>query len=655
MASILDKARDLVGSAPPQSRLDPRVQKRLERGRLAHKRWKPLWAECLAFVQGRQFVYRNATSRAVLNEMETFEGGVKPKYRARTVRNRILGFVLGEISAGTQRVPQYDVTPTTGDSEAINAADIGEHVLDYLYQFLKLRSETVMAYYYAVVCGEGFLRPYWNRDAGRRLPTPDPEEWLHEGDVAVEHLGPHQVFWEAGVRFDKSPWHAIETAKTLDEVKALPGFRQGLEIRPDVRGDDSIVAGALSKGAAKPDMVLVTEYLELPCREHPLGRSLVIANNMEICDPQSYPCALNGPQGYEPALHKLSYIPTPDRERDMGLVEHQIDAQRTLNDATNKQIELKNIALNLPLLVGPSGLKGNRPYELAPGALIKVNDPSQAKWMTPPDSGYMTALSRMRDEAIADMEEIASQRSVPAQVESGKGLATWVERDNMRRQFITAGLVDFHSRLGSHLLALVQEHYTEPRTLQITGRGGLDYLYDFKGSDLKGQTMVRVLPASIEPRTREAINQQVMNYAQMGWISPQRAMAAIEAGTAEGLLDDARRDEAKQQREIQAMIGLRDDVPMQGDVPIARPFDDHDVHLGVLHQWMKTKEFDMQSPQVQEAAMLHEQQHQVLKAEKAAQEQAMQAMQAQQLGQANATRPPSSPMPSLPAVAGPQA
>jgi hypothetical protein len=163
-----------------------------------------------------------------------------------------------------------------------------------------------------------------------------------------------------------------------------------------------------------------------------------------ICPEEPYPVDLRGPNGYEPCIHRLSYIPTPDRDRDMGLVEHLLDAQRTVNDATNKQVELKNLALNLPLMVGPNGLKGD--YVLEPGAVIQPKGGVQdAKWMTPPDSGYMTALSRMRDEGIADMEEIASQRSVPAQIESGKGSATFTERDNMRRQFILAMFVDFHS------------------------------------------------------------------------------------------------------------------------------------------------------------------------------------------------------------------
>jgi hypothetical protein len=650
--AVMDRLRDLVSNddeTPTFPPLDAKTKNRISNGRRNQKKWKAQWAECLAFVQSRQFVYRDASNKAVLNELETLDGGVKPKYRARQARNRILGYVLGEISAGTQRVPQYDVTPTSPDPDVINAAAVAERVLDFLYDFLKLRKELINGYYYAVICGEGFLRPYWNSQAGKQLP-PDPEtgEVMYEGDVAVDVYGPHEVFWEPGVDFQKSDWHAIETAKTLHEIRTLPGFIGG-ELRPDVRGDDSIVSGALTKGAVKADMVLLTEYLEKPCSDRPQGRRLFIANNMVICPEEPYPVELRGPNGYEPCLHRLSYIPTPDRDRDMGLVEHLLDAQRTVNDATNKQVELKNLALNLPLLVGPNGLK--KEYVLEPGAVIQPKGGVQdAKWMTPPDSGYMTALSRMRDEGIADMEEIASQRSVPAQIESGKGLATFTERDNMRRQFILAMFVDFHSGVGKHLLCLVQQGYTEPRTLQIAGRDRLDYLFDFKGADLQGQTSVRVLPASIEARTRESINQTVMNYAQLGWIDPQRAMAAIEAGTAEGLLDDARKDEARQQREIQSMIGLRDDVPSQGRVPIAKSYDNHDVHLGVLHNWMKSKDFEQQPPEVQECAELHEEQHRELQMQDAARQQEIQNLQAQQQGAMNAARPAQSPMPSLPAA-----
>jgi hypothetical protein len=74
----------------------------------------PAWAEPLAFIEGRQFVFRSkAGTTTTLNELDTSPGGAKPDYRARTVRNRVLDFWLSEVSAGTQRVPQYEVTPTS--------------------------------------------------------------------------------------------------------------------------------------------------------------------------------------------------------------------------------------------------------------------------------------------------------------------------------------------------------------------------------------------------------------------------------------------------------------------------------------------------------------------------------------------------------------
>jgi hypothetical protein len=54
-----------------QSRLDSKTKNRISNGRRNQKKWKAQWAECLAFVQSRQFVYRDASNKAVLNELET--------------------------------------------------------------------------------------------------------------------------------------------------------------------------------------------------------------------------------------------------------------------------------------------------------------------------------------------------------------------------------------------------------------------------------------------------------------------------------------------------------------------------------------------------------------------------------------------------------
>ena len=606
----------------------------LEAARARHRTWLPLWAEQMAFWQGRQFVWRS--SRNVLNEQPVAPDARHDPWRARTVRNRIFKIVNGEVSAGTNRTPGYEVTPTTTSPEDIGAARLAEKVLLYLYDHLQMRRHITNAYRFAVVTGEGFVRPYWNNQVGAELP-----EGLREGQLALEVYSPDQVFWEAGLTFTESRWHAIDRAMSVHKAKRLPGYN-GAELKTDTQSHASFVSGQLSKKSATADAVTVTEFLELPCPEYPQGRRFYWASGKQITETEPYPLMIEGDQGYEPVLHKLSYIETPDRDRDMGLVEHLIDAQRTMNDAINKQIEWKNLALNPQGITGPAGMID--PLTNEPGAIFRVKgDPRDFQWRPVPQ--VPPELQTMIHQAVEDMEEISAQRSVPSQVESGKAIAAILERDDSVRAHIVQNLADFWSRLGRHQLHFVQKHYTERRLIQVNGRLGAEYI-DFKGANLRDQVGVRVLPGSIEPRTKQAIEQKVFAMADRGWITPDQAMRAINNGTAEQLVDDADLDVSKQQREIQQMVAMGDDNLPGGDAPIAGEFDKHSIHRYELHKWMKTVDFDRQHDLVKEAAKAHDEQHKVLEEQAAFEEAQRQTQMAEQLGMQNAAKPQGAkPMP----------
>lgn len=607
---------------------------KIDAGRARHQVWKPYWAERMAFFEGRQFVWRS--SRGNLNELPTGMDRDNP-WIQRTQRNRLFKIVNAEVSAGTNRAPGWDVLPTTTDQEDIDAARLSVKVLLYLYDLLTLRRTMANAFRYAVVCGEGFVYPYWNPAVGKELPPGEEgEETLREGQLAMDVLGPDVVFWEAGLTFDKSPWHAVEKAMPIDRAKQLAGYN-GAVLKADSLSQSSLVSGALdSRNAMKADAVSVTEYLELPSDEHPEGRRFYVANGNRITDPEPYPILIEGPQGYEPVLHKVSYIETPSRDRDMSLVEHLMDPQRAANDGVNKQLEWMRLALNPQIITGPGGL--TEPYTTEPGQVIRPKgDPNQTKWREVPP--IPPELQQIIDQAFADMEEISAQRSVPSQVESGKAIAAILEKDDSVRAHIVQNLADVWSRLGRHSLCFVQKHYTERRLIQVSGHNNIDYV-SFKGSeDLRSQVGVRVLPGSIEPKTRQAIETKVFAMADRGWITKQQAMRALENGTAEALVEEIDEDTGLQTREIAQMVAMGNENLPGGDVPIAEPFHDHAVHLYVLHRWMKSADWPQQPGEVQEAARLHEQQHQTLLQQQQFEEAQRQQQMAEQQGLDNAAKP----------------
>src|ERR1044072_1025632 len=636
--AVLDR---LVGS--PKSQLADT----LSRGRARHRQWLPGWAEQMAFWQGRQFVWRNRSG--TLSELRT-ENDAKEEYRSRLVRNRIFKIVNAEVSAGTTRPPSYDVVPSKAEEPAIGAAKLGSKVLLHLHDFLRLRPKLVNAYRYAVVNGEGYVRPYWNPTVGKplsRMDEDDPEEkQLFEGEIAVEVLGPDQVFWEPGLSFDESPWHAIDTVMPPDRVAQLPGLKvDPKQLKADQSSHVSFVTGQLGKQARRGDSILVTEFLERP-KLGGRGVRVFLAGDREITERDPYPACVNGPNGPEPCLLQLNYVETPDRDRNMGLVEHLVDPQRTANDCINKQVEWKNAALMPQVLTGPGGMI--EPLTNEPFAVFRVKgDVGKVKFRETPN--LPPELQQMLEQSYQDMEEIAAQRSVPSQGESGRAIAAIMEQDDSVRGHIVQNLADFYGRLGAPLLVLVQDHYTEQRLRTVNSTYSYDHI-SFKGADLRGEIDVRVLPASIEPVTRQAVERRVMQYASLGWVTKEQAISAIENGTAEGLVRSFQEDIGRVTRIIERIkkspeaflrdrTGPADPDGVQRPDWMPRSFDNVDVQMQALEEWLKSADYDYLPADAQTAANLY---YEGLQWEKTRREQMAaqaQAMQAQSLGMENASQP----------------
>ena len=80
-----------------------------------------------------------------------------------------------------------------------------------------------------------------------------------------------------------------------------------------------------------------------------------------------------------------------------------------------------------------------------------------------------------------------------------------------------------------------------------------------------------------------------------------------------------------------------------------RKFDNIEVQKSVFESWMKTSEYDLSEPVVQEAANLYYAGLEWLQAMKAQEQMMAQAAEAESLGMANAARPQGEkPMPSQP-------
>jgi hypothetical protein len=371
--------RPAAGQGPPV--LPPDIDGRIVRGRSTMKQGQLERTLFSKFFEGDHYWYLNSGRRAPIQSsgMVGVASPTKPSYRIRNTYNWVAAVVEAKVSASTQRVPGYEITPSTDDSDDMAAARLAQQVAAYLYDEVRVRRATTKAVTNALVQREGFVMPYFDQSVGPYETDPVTGEQRGVGQIRLMNLCRSEVMWEPGVDFEDSRWHAIERMRLKEEVAEIPGYLPGTIQTPAEQ----------RTGESHSQWVLITEYLERPCPKYPKGRRGFLANGQVCVDHRQDPDAEPGwtdwwePYPYldadgvvqdDPVIHRISYTVNPDDKKgDLGLVERIIDLQRTVNDCWNKVLELKNRALMLQILApvrgghaAPRRQSGQRPVLQGP-------------------------------------------------------------------------------------------------------------------------------------------------------------------------------------------------------------------------------------------------------------------------------------------------
>ena len=630
MASLISGLKEAVSLPTP---LPPDVKKKIERGRDRLRRIAPKNFESWRFYRGDHYVY--VDTKGLLQQTPTSTNPVdrtgKAPHKVRTRGNLIMDFVDREVSSAVQRVPSYDVLPTSLDPKRIDAAQLAEKVALYLHYDCNVSQVVEKVAKSAVVTGEGFAWPYYDANSG---------------DICVRVYGANEVFWEPGTRFEETPWLCIEHARSIDDVKNMEGF-DGKPLKPDANTSD--IWTQRQQQPAPINLVIVTEYLERPTKTTPNGRWIVVANGRQIVPERPYPCAdKDGKVCDEPCLIKLHSSMDADSDRDQGLVDHLKDPMRVSNDCRNKALEAKNLGLVPQIITQRGNWAPNQPRTDEPGAVYEVNDasPNAVRWIDPPPPELFVQLQALASQAEDMMRTIAAQADVSPQ-QSGDAIQAQQAANAPRRELFLSNVARFYSELMHRMLWLVQMYWTDAQTLRIEGAFGFAAIENFKGSDLSDELDVRVAPESISPLTREALEQKLTFYAQMGWVDPQKAIAAIQAGTAEGIVQSYELQIRSEQRNIQRAVALAGTLTpfatasdfAKAAIPEAKPYENQKIRMQVLTDFFSSSEWDYLPPEVQHVLELLYQQRKMLQQQEVMQQMQETAALSQQLGSANAARP----------------
>ncbi len=679
----LDKLRPAAAPVPKD------VQQRITRGKSRLEELKPARRLAVEFADGKHygFLAEDGMSVKHLATLTQLLGGKKEDHRVRRSHDLIGPMVQSKVSAATQRVPGYEVNPSTNDPEDYTAAQIAKKIAYAGYELWRIKRATQKLVWNALVTEEGFIMAYWDSSIGPYVNVQmDPEgepEHVGIGDVRIGVWNGLEVMWEPGVDFEESRWWAIEHARPRDAVEAEPGFMGG-KLPANAELERSF------KKAESSNLAMIVEFLERPSAKYPQGRRLFLCAGKQIFPEESYP--LTGSKGEvvdEPCIHRLGYTVNPASDRDKGLVRSLIESMRTYDFAQNKIAEFAQLGL-IPKQIAPVGAF-KTPQTDMPGAREEY-DPAalmggKIEWAATQD--IPAELFKLKEEAMAEMRFEAHDNEVPSQVSANQAVQSILQRDEIAWEDLIANLAEVHSRIMRDCLTLVQRHYTEDRMLKFRGRTGWMPIEDFKGADLRDQTDVRVQPGSLTPFTRQAIEQRIQNIAQMfpGYFPPEVLLSAMNNGNAEGLLEGYEEDVGRINyiiNQIRAgrldQMGMRPVWPgeeagfqlnveteepevnpetgepvMETEVPAWMPrpgVDNYKVWSSVLANWAKSDEFAHLDQEAQKAAMLVFSALRDLEMREAQREQELQTNLAEQQGLSNAAAPQTKTAPSLPRVGG---
>jgi hypothetical protein len=349
-----------------------------------------------------------------------------------------------------------------------------------------------------------------------------------------------------------------------------------------------------------------------------------------------------------------------------------IDCQRTGQDILNKLSEWKNRCL-MPQMKAPLNSLVTRPTD-EPGAVVYYRGQQAPDWERPPE--VPQSLFQMLETVLRIMRAIAADEEIQATSNvAARTVQAVIEQAQARWQTFLGGLAEWDAGLMRHCLMLCARYYTEPRLLEIRGRDGWEPIPDFQGSDLMGEVDVRVMPTSLVPFTRQGVQDQLTWIAQTfpGWLNPQDALAALQAGSLDRLTQSYWLDVSRANTVIQK---IRDrtvlDMPARGqtdpqtgqplvdpqtgqpmEVPGYMPSDQDNLQIWerVFSDWMKTDDYARVGPEGQTIAQDIWDGIQSLKQMQAQRQMALQTQMAEQQGLTNAAKPQAGkPMPSQPAL-----
>lgn len=615
------------------------VNKKYQEMKSGRTQFERQWYLNLSFFFGKQnVVYRNVAGA----------GGKllippAPPWRVRMVVNRIRPIVRRTQAKLTSQKPSATVVPASSDDADLFAAQAGEQIWESMYYAKDMRKILKEAVWWQLVCGNGFIKTYW--DQGKTVEA-GQDEPPYQGDICYTPTTPFHIFVPdlRATEIEDQPYIIHSSTRTPEWIKMhYSQTLDGQEVKPNVRGSNDLLDDAflnLVGGTAYDnDSVLVHEMHIKPGADpdYPEGAVITITGDQVI---QFMPIFPYNHKQY--CITKFDHIPS-GKFYSTSVIEDLIPIQREYNRTRSQIIEAKN-RMAKPQLISQEGAINASKVTTEPGQVIEYKmgfQPPQPMPLQPLPNYVLQEVQQL----TADFDDISGQHevargNVPPGVTAATAISYLQEQDDSMLSHEVDSIESGMEKIAKQTLSLVGQFWDTPRVIKITGVDGSWDAQMFKGSDLRGNSDIRIEAGSALPTSKAAKQALITDWMKMGFIPPEEGMAVLDMGGLVKLYERVQIDQAQARREnlkmqncpeelIQQMFAPPVDPmtgqplppeeylldPMTGKPQLPEPvipvntWDNHAIHIDIHNRFRKSQAFEQLDPMRQLLFEIHVQKH----------------------------------------------
>ncbi len=576
------------------------------------------WYLNMCFYRGKQNVAVRNNTNMMIGAQGALYTPPAPYYRSRPVINRVRGIVRSEMSKLTAQKPTAYVLPATSSDEDLFAAQAGEQIWESKYRAKKVPAVFRRALWWNQVCGNGFVRCYWDEDAVDEVSD-------QMGDIEYKAVTPFHLFIPdlSEEDLEEQPFLIYAQLHTSDWVKMHYPEAQvssKSDQTPEVLDNAWLdIIGA--QNAENRKNVLALEVWIKPGRvqQMPEGGVFVVVGESIVEYHPGWPYAHK-----KYPFAKLSHIPTGKFYTESTLVD-AIPLQREYNRTRGQIIEAKN-RTSKPQLMAEAGAVDPAKITSEPGLVIEYKL-GYGKPEPLPLQSIPNYVVQELDRIVQDLSDISGQHEVSkGQVPPGVTAATAInylqEQDDSMLSYTFASLEEAYEKVAAMTLSYAQQFWDTPRTVKITGNDGFFDAQMFLGSDLRNNTDIRVEAGSALPISKSAKQAFIMDLMKMGFVDPVTGLEVMEMGGIAKIYEQVQIDVRQAQRENLRLAKIDDNMFMQAQeqgleaqiIPV-NTWDNHNIHIATHDRYRKGQAYENLSDGAKQAFEIHVQMHKLAMAQ----------------------------------------